>query len=125
MIYRWVPEKPLEGFIEVELPGYDDRLKLLEKLNVKISGSGQVEFGSGSRLEELRLGKEEVYSRIKSFELRYGEKEFKTLSELECFSEFSEVLNSLVFLVFNGVSLGNVFGKVSKSKLSGHLKESA
>ncbi len=97
-----------EGFVEIDLPKYIQRLKYLKDANFKINEKGEVANSAGG-LDTTIFAVELAEKHIKKVELKHVETgdEMKKVDDLQFHPEGGEILTEIGFLVLNGPALGN------------------
>jgi len=120
MIHKWQAVDPFEGYVEMEIVKYQERMKILNDLNMKANSTGEVVLNK-DMIDQLDKMREYVLKYIRKFAIVHKDSgtEFNSLEELEFYEEYQEVLNSLSGLMLNGAKLGNSRKKASNSKRSG------
>ncbi len=108
MNYKWTPSETLEGFVEIKLLKYNDRMKVLESLNLKPNKEGEVTVNKDT-IDQLSKIRERLVDQITKVDLKHKDSglHFKSLDDLEYYEEYQEVVNSLSGILLNGVKLGN------------------
>lgn len=112
MQYRWEPAKDsgFKGHIMVEVPSYNEQVKLLIDLNTEMSPDGKIE--PSNPVEDLKKVEKQndlIKSHIKSVDIVHSKskKKFGSFDELTFYREGKLFLNDIVGIILNGPSLGN------------------
>lgn len=100
-------EHALQGEIEVVLPKYTERLRLMKDCNFKVDEKGEIVTGF-EQIESLIVAIEKSKPFIKSVNLltKDGQK-VESFDELEVTAGCDAILTELAFFVINGPQLGN------------------
>jgi hypothetical protein len=123
MNHNWQAKEPFRGCVEMDRLSHDQRMEILNDLNLQADSAGEVKINK-DMLSKLSKIKEHVNKHVKKVDLEHIDSGmcFKSLTELEYYEEFQEVLNELSGILLNGFKLGNLSKKVSSSKSGGHAK---
>jgi hypothetical protein len=112
MIYRHeIKKESLEGFIEVELFNYKERMEALKAMNFKVE-KGEVNVNS-DQIDTLSRMVAMVRSRVKQVNLIIvGTKDkFVVFDDLEYYDVYNELINELGGLLFNGIKVSSFLKK--------------
>lgn len=107
MIYKKdIQLEDIKGVIEIELPKYKDRMAIIKSMNINFGKDGELKF-EANQLDIIEKMSDIVNERIKkvSLETIDGDK-IESLGDLEYYSVYSEIINELINIVFNGAKLG-------------------
>jgi hypothetical protein len=102
-----------EGFIEIDLGKYRQRMIELSSLSLTLNDDGQVDIKSVNLAKEVTKLYDIIHSKVKSMELKHLESGtvFTSLDELENYHEYIAVMQKLITIYNQGESLGNSLSK--------------
>lgn len=92
------------GVVTLKMLTFKERISAAQELGIGVTkdGSVDVQDGLGVALKMLDKLKEQVVT----VDVKYGENAFKSLDDLEYFSEGNELIQELGKVMMNGMSLG-------------------
>lgn len=106
VITHKVDNEFFEGSVEMSIPSFSERMKILKEINYK-SESGQVD-ASSDNLDKFSKSVEKVKELVGSvnIKIKSSGEEIKTLDDLSYYNEGTAVLVELTGLMQSGISLG-------------------
>lgn len=93
-----------KGTIKVRVPSYKERVGLMKELNIKFNSNGSLDLSEGVDLFGLLADKIEQF--VVAVDLKCGKHNFSSIEDLSYYAEGSEVVNELIAVLMNGMSLG-------------------
>lgn len=107
IIQHKVDTEFFEGTVEIDVPSYVERLRIMKELNFKIV-DGKVETNEDT-LEKMAKQVEKLATAVKSVNLKLKKsgEEIKTIDELGFYSEGAAVIMGLSGYITSGFTLGN------------------
>jgi len=101
-----------DGFIEVEIPSYKERIKLIKQFKTTV-GSDQITITEDQAIDELDKIIELASAKVKAVNLMVekGSYQFSRLEDLESFAEYPILIGAIGKILLQGISLGNLQGK--------------
>lgn len=91
-----------EGHIKIKLLNYKERMELTKELGLKVTANG-VESDMLAIAEKMSARAKDYVTEVK---LKFGDVEFSDLEELSYYKEGNDVLQELMNVMMNGMSLG-------------------
>ena len=97
----------VSGKLELAIPTYRERLKMIKECNFKLDSEGQVTVGVDS-IDSMVKMLEVCIPYFKKVDVKHGEKiHAKSFEDLEQYSEFDGLLSDAASSVMNAGRLGN------------------
>ena len=109
MLYKYKPKtKGFKGEIEIEIPNYIERLKIIREAQFSFNQKdGSVEASiSSSNLDALIKLLELTKKYIKKVDVTFGRAKFESYEMLLEDPRYSEICNEVANAIVNGVSVG-------------------
>lgn len=98
--------KGLKGSVVLKVPSFRERLALFSSSGVKITKDG-IDMGENGASSLLLTLMNKLDEFVVSVDLKLGKHHFQSLDDLEYSSEGAEIINELIQVASNGISLGN------------------
>lgn len=122
MIFKWEPKGTLdsdgndygdifEGFIELEIKGKMERLRMAKEAEMTVSSEGEAEIKKDVLAQVEKAGKI-VADCCKKVQLKAGKHKIESIEDLEMFQEGVQLVSELLAICIGGIRLG----KPSKEK---------
>jgi hypothetical protein len=115
MKFVWIAEKSefgkdgLTGTIEIEVPKFKERMKILKDMNISVGDDATVE--SSKLLDQTEMIIDLVSSKIKKVNLSVKGHKFNSVDDLEYYEFFQGIMSELSQVLMKGISLGNLPSK--------------
>lgn len=108
-VYDFAAESPISGRVEVKIPTYPERLRLLSKLKFKVDkDTNTIVNESSEGLERMAISIEMLESFIVKVdcEIKESKEKLETFHDLCMFAECQDVLVKASTDLIQGISLG-------------------
>lgn len=93
------------GYVELKVPKYSQRLRLLGKMGVKVSPDGTVEQAGDDSIEKMADLVDELEQYVEEVRLKFGTKKIESYEDLQFYQEGAAIINGLINAIAQGISL--------------------
>lgn len=98
----------VSGYVEVKIPFYQERLRILKELDYQIGAEGKLEASSGDVFERMAKTVEVVQRFVSSVSLtvKEGGQQITSLDEVLSYDELQDLISPISLVIIRGLKLG-------------------